>query len=445
MENKAMYLMRCYNRRRGYRLRMYDERQQNIIKAIQLNEENFNNNTLLNFVCDYDDFDIGVQDYIKKYSSEQPKETPAPIIIDATHTGITADELKSEFASLKESTLDDFKAEIIKLKYELKQAQEHSQIGLLERTLAEVIVKTQGESIKNEIMGDFQAQAEKFIFENYGPITKKIDIEIGDRSVEFDEVLHEKFDTVLKFVQMNEPVFLSGQAGTGKNVLCKQVAKALDLDFYFTNAVTQEYKLTGFTDAQGFYHETQFYKAFKNGGLFMLDEMDASIPEVLIILNSAIANRYFDFPMGKDKDGNEIGGYTEAHPDFRVISAGNTFGLGADYDYVGRNQLDMASLDRFALVEIDYDLNIEKQVAEGETELVDFVEELRKTATDNGIRMVISYRSIGRIAKMQKLLPLAETLKTCLLKNLRKDDINTLTYSMDSGNKYVKCIRENLI
>lgn len=64
---------------------------------------------------------------------------------------------------------------------------------------------------------------------------------------------------------------------------------------------------------------SSMYKAFKYGGLFMLDEMDASIPEVLIILNAAIANRYFDFPAPI--------GYVEAHPNFRVVSAGNTFGL----------------------------------------------------------------------------------------------------------------------
>ena len=126
----------------------------------------------------------------------------------------------------------------------------------------------------------------------------------------------------------------------------------------------------------------------------------------------------------------------------RVISAGNTFGLGADYEYVGRNQLDMASLDRFAVVEIDYDKEIEKSVALGDEELVDFVEDLRKSATDNGIRLVISYRGIGRIAKMQKLLTLEETLQTCLFKNLRKDDVNILVNSLTKENKYRSTIEK---
>ena len=131
---------------------------------------------------------------------------------------------------------------------------------------------------------------------------------------------------------------LTGAAGTGKNVICKQVAQALGLKFYFSNAVTQEYKLTGFTDANGRYQPTQFYKAFTEGGVFMLDEIDASIPEVLVILNSAIANGYFDFPAPI--------GYVDAHPDFRVVAAGNTTGNGADFEYVGRNQLDASSLEQ---------------------------------------------------------------------------------------------------
>ena len=66
----------------------------------------------------------------------------------------------------------------------------------------------------------------------------------------------------------------------------KKIAEELDLEFYFTNSIQQEYKITGFIDAGGKYHETEFYKAFKNGGLFFLDELDASIPEYLILYNS---------------------------------------------------------------------------------------------------------------------------------------------------------------
>ncbi len=152
------------------------------------------------------------------------------------------------------------------------------------------------DEIRDQVSKSLQNDVKQFIADTYGPIQRKIELQVDDRKVKLEGVLHSKFDTVLKFVSANEPVFLTGPAGSGKNVICQQVAKALGLNFYFSNAVTQEYKLTGFTDANGTFHESQFYKAFKNGGVFMLDEMDASIPEVLIILNAAIANRYFDFP-----------------------------------------------------------------------------------------------------------------------------------------------------
>lgn len=309
-----------------------------------------------------------------------------------------------------------------------------STLDILGRTLAEVIAKTESERIATSIMGNVQNTVEEYIAKNYGTLPKIQIVEIADRAVELSEVVHDKFATVLQFVQMNEPVFLTGAAGTGKNVICKQVAQTLGLDFFFSNAVTQEYKITGFTDAMGKFQESQFYKAFKNGGLFMLDEIDASIPEVLVILNAAIANRYFDFPAPI--------GYVEAHPDFRVVAAGNTYGTGATHQYVGRNQLDAASLDRFAMVGIDYSKEIEKSVAQNDVALVEFARSFRESAAAAGIQIVVSYRSIGRIAKMQAAMAIDDVLRSCLLKGMEVDDIRMIKKGMrlDNSNKYFKSL-----
>ena len=169
-------------------------------------------------------------------------------------------------------------------------------LGLLEQAVVKMISETSAEKIESEIMGTVEDKVRQFIKDEYGTIERKVTTIIDGKPKDMQGVTHEKFETILKFVANNEPVFLAGPAGSGKNVICKQVAEALGLKFYFTNAVTQEYKLTGFTDANGNYQPTQFFKAFTEGGVFMLDEMDASIPEVLIILNAAIANGYFDFP-----------------------------------------------------------------------------------------------------------------------------------------------------
>lgn len=308
---------------------------------------------------------------------------------------------------------------------EVTDSQIQNSMGVLEQAMVQILAGMNSSAIENAVVGKAEQKIKDFIKAEYGTIERKVITVIDNKPTEVGGVTHEKFETVLKFVANNEPVFLTGPAGSGKNELCKQVAKALGLRFYFTNAVTQEYKLTGFTDAMGNYQETQFYKAFTEGGLFMLDEMDASIPEVLVILNAAIANRYFDFPAPI--------GYKEAHPDFRVIAAGNTLGHGADFEYVGRNQLDGASLDRFAVVKIDYSSAIEEAMACGNSELLQFCREYREAANEQGLNVIVSYRAIKRLAKMVQLLSIEEALETCLVRGLEKDDVKIIANKISNG------------
>lgn len=296
-----------------------------------------------------------------------------------------------------------------------------------------MMIKVLAEQSVDKVLEHARPLMDNYIRETYGTLPKAFEVQTPTGTRRVDGVTHEKFEQVLNLVNMDIPVFLSGPAGTGKNVICKQVAESLGLNFYFTNAVTQEYKLTGFIDANGVYQETQFYKAFKDGGLFFLDEMDASIPEVLIVLNAAIANRYFDFPNGK----------IEANPNFRVIAAGNTVGTGADIEYNGRYQLDAASLDRFALIEIDYSPAIEESVTEGDREVIDFAHAVRKACKDCGIHCLCTYRAMERIKKLSTLkgFTVKEILNISLYKGLGVDDRKILKKKMlENGcsNKYVQ-------
>ena len=230
-------------------------------------------------------------------------------------------------------------------------------------------------------------------------------------------------------VEAGIPVYLAGPAGSGKNHTLEQIAEDLELDFYFTNSVQQEYKLTGFIDAGGSFHETEFYKAFLRGGLFFLDEMDASIPEVLVLLNAAIANGYFEFPNGR----------IEAHEEFRVVAAGNTFGNGADEQYTGRLVLDQATLDRFAVIEFDYDRRIELHISKNNTDLVDFIRDMREQAKLKGIRATFSYRCLTMVRKLENTLQLERIMLIAIFKGLDRDTINTFRPSYN-GNKYYEAL-----
>jgi hypothetical protein len=99
-------------------------------------------------------------------------------------------------------------------------------------------------------------------------------------------------------------------------------------------------------------------------------------------VNALLANGYCSFPDGiKQRSEN-----------FRCICACNTYGRGADRQYVGRNQLDAATLDRFAVVDFDYDHELERTIA-GNDAWVRKVQRYRERAFKLQMRVVISPRA----------------------------------------------------
>ena len=193
----------------------------------------------------------------------------------------------------------------------LKQMKEESPV---EKAMKEAIIEKGRDIAIEDLENRLKEKLDKFIQEKYGLLPKEVIIKQNKTQVKLKGIFHKDFDKICNIVANDIPLMLVGGAGAGKNYTLEQVAKGLGLTFYSTNAINQEYKLTGFIDANGIYHETEFYKAFKDGGMFFLDEIDASSPEALIILNSAIANRYFDFPIGR----------IETNKDFRDNSNSKT-------------------------------------------------------------------------------------------------------------------------
>ncbi len=288
-----------------------------------------------------------------------------------------------------------------------------------------------------ETKGVKKTSTEKLI----GTTSTKIKNEIKSKGIEIPkvqipevkgEVRHDKYDIIKCCLECGIPVYLAGPAGSGKNYTVEQIAKELGWNFYFSNSIQQEYKLTGFIDAGGKFHETEFYKACTNENecIFFLDEIDASIPEVLVLLNAAIANGYFEFPNGR---------VNINHVHF--VAAGNTVGNGADDMYTGRMVLDQATLDRFAIIEFDYCLKIEMAITHNNTELVEFIHQMRKEAESKGIRATFSYRCIIMVTKLEaKGMDLETIMKISIVKGLDKDTINTFN---PSGNtKYHNALRK---
>lgn len=278
------------------------------------------------------------------------------------------------------------------------------------------------DNVKDKISNEVYKAIDDYIKENYGTINRKTNVYVNDKQVVKNSEMpyHKEFEKVVDCLLLDIPVYLYGESGTGKNVLAQQVAKSLSLEFYYTNSITDEFQLKGFTDANGRYQESEFYKAFVNGGVFMLDELDASVPEALIILNSAIANKYFDFPAPIGKK--------YANDNFRIITAGNTLGRGADSKYIARNMIDIASLDRFFYINIDYDRDIEFYLCHDYT-LIDFVEGIRKILKKQQIAQVITYRSISLYSKLLESKVYdndVKLLRDTIFKNFSSNDLKLI-------------------
>lgn len=200
-----------------------------------------------------------------------------------------------------------------------------------------------------------------------------------------NEVYCAKFQRIVAKVSRGNNVYLFGPAGSGKSHTAEQVADALGLDFYGQTTIQFAHDVRGYGDAGGNFQETPFFKAFAYGGLYFQDEYDRSNAEAAIVLNSALANGWYDFP---------IVGRVEAHPNFRFMAAGNTLMTGADEEYVTGQEIDASSRDRFAyFFEIDYSHEVELHIAHGNEEIVSFVEDVRQAIKQTGIKHVVSYRA----------------------------------------------------
>jgi len=180
-------------------------------------------------------------------------------------------------------------------------------------------------------------------------------------------------------------------------------------------------------DANGKYVRSLFREAYENGGVFLLDEVDNGNPNVLSVLNASISNHVCSFPDQMVKK----------HPDFILCASGNTFGHGANRKYVGRLEIDAATLDRFVFVEIGYDEKLESNIC-GDKNYAKLIQSLRKRAEELKLRNIISPRaSINGVKLLKSGLDIQDVLKYTVFRDMSEDTIKQLT---EKNDKYKKAL-----
>ncbi len=187
----------------------------------------------------------------------------------------------------------------------------------------------------------------------HAPTVVKVEREGEVRAIEGST--HAALADVLCALASGEHVMMVGPAGTGKSTIAHQASTALDRPFYAISLSPQTpaSSLLGYQDANGRYVRSLFREAYECGGVFLFDEIDNGHPSILAVMNSALSNGTMAFPDGM----------VERHPTFLCVASANTYGRGADRQYVGRSPIDAATLDRFTVLDVGYDLALEDALA----------------------------------------------------------------------------------
>lgn len=163
-------------------------------------------------------------------------------------------------------------------------------------------------------------------------------------------ITHWAVPRIFEMLSSNKQVLLVGGAGTGKTTMGRQLNALLGHDddrFYSISlsAGVSEAHLTGRMVIDGSFLDTQFLDIVENGGTILLDEFDNADPDVLVGLNSLLANDEISVPLRR---GEESATRSE---NCHIICSANTWGNansgGGSAGSFVRKELDSATLDRF--------------------------------------------------------------------------------------------------
>jgi MoxR-like ATPase len=282
--------------------------------------------------------------------------------------------------------------------------------GLDENRVRDIIAEAfeASESITTEMVAAMIEAAQK-------NAVKTIEVKRHDGSTKAVGFQHYIFSDVLASISADIPIMLVGPAGSGKTHLVKSVADALGLRFIpqSVTAQTSISSLMGYMSASGIYINSPFRDAYENGGLFLLDEIDAGNANVLSALNAATSNGVCLFPDNV---------LVHKHNDFRVAAGANTYGNGANRSYIGRNPMDGATKDRFSIVDMPYDEALERALCENQA-WCDTVQRYRHAVDElTDIKHIISPRATFSGEKLLAAgLPVSKVMDMTIWKGLNID------------------------
>lgn len=156
--------------------------------------------------------------------------------------------------------------------------------------------------------------------------------------------------TTLFGFEMNIPVYLWGNHGTGKSSIIDQIAAHTNREIIRVQHTgnTEESHILGQTHANA--TETYFEPgplplAMRNGWVYNADEYDYADPSVLAVYQSVLEGKPLLIKEAKDE-----WRHVKPHPNFRFAATGNTNGQGDETgQYIGTSVGNAANYSRFGI------------------------------------------------------------------------------------------------
>ncbi|PMK78602.1 ATPase [Vibrio breoganii] len=170
---------------------------------------------------------------------------------------------------------------------------------------------------------------------------------------------------VINFIDCSfgDGLLVTGPTGSGKTSVIEQVLARLHYpaQSYNCGGSTEFMDLVGqwiMVKGDTIWMDGCLTKAMREGHVLILNEIDLMDPAELANMNAILEGS----PLVISQLDGEI---IVPHPNFRVVATSNSNGSGSDGMYVGVQRLNLAFMDRFNIIKVDYaDSEIEAQILE---------------------------------------------------------------------------------